>query len=331
MSDSIGRPVIVTGADGFIGSHLVEHLARRGCSIRALCLYNSNGSFGWLDDLAPELEGRVERVLGDIRDEGFVADLVQPGSLVFHLAALIAIPYSYVAPGSFVDTNIRGTFNILEATRRTDDVTLISTSTSEVYGTPEVTPISEAHPIQPQSPYAATKAAADNLCAAYAATYALDIRTVRPFNTYGPRQSLRGVIPTILAQLLAGLDEIHLGSLHPRRDFTFVADTVEGILRMAEADVEPGTVIHLGTGQSVSIGDLVDVCQAVVGRQATVVADDARVRPPASEVQVLVSDPSRARQMLGWEARTSLMEGMTLTAEWLAPRVDALSATRYHR
>jgi len=326
-----GRSVVVTGADGFIGSHVVERLLADGASVRALCLYNSNGSLGWLDELSVDLLERVDVRLGDIRDEGFVTDLISPGDVVLHLAALIAIPYSYQAPSSFVDTNIRGTVNVLEAARRAGDVKVVNTSTSEVYGTPETTPITELHPVHAQSPYAATKVAADQLCMAYASSYDLDVTILRPFNTFGPRQSLRAVIPTVLAQLLAGAEEIRLGSLHPQRDFTFVADTADAFVRMATAGIEPGSVVQLGTGVSVSIGDLVAVCQQVVGREARIVTDDQRVRPEASEVQVLLADPSRAAATLGWKPTTSLAAGLELTAAWLAGRVDVRRSGAYHR
>ena len=320
---------LVTGADGFIGSHLVERLLHEQVEVTALCLYNSNGSIGWLDEI-PGVRDRVDIQLGDVRDSEFVDRTVREHSTVFHLAALIAIPYSYLAPRSFVETNVIGTLNVLEAIRRNPGIRMINTSTSEVYGTPKSTPISENHAIQPQSPYAASKASADDLCRAYAASFDVDVLTLRPFNTYGPRQSLRAVIPTILMQMLSGASEIQLGSLHPRRDFTFVEDTVDGFIRMAKADVNRGTTIQLGTGISVSIGEVVELCRDITGSSAVVTVDDERIRPAASEVQVLLSDPTRAGEVLGWSPQTDLRSGLEHLASWLDGR-DTADAHRYHR
>src|ERR671918_324274 len=252
-----GARVLVTGADGFIGSHLVQRLLADGAKVRALCCYNSNGSRGWLDDL--DVDGGndgLETVLGDVRDAGMMRSLMDGVDIVFHLAALIAIPYSYQAPASFIETNVTGTLNVLEAVRQSGVERMIQTSTSEVYGTPREVPITETHPLCGRSPYAASKIAADQLCEAYARSYSTPVVILRPFNTYGPRQSARAVIPTILGQLLAGATEVRIGSLHPRRDFTYVSDTVDGFVRMALADLEPGTLVQLGTGRSVSIGEL---------------------------------------------------------------------------
>jgi NAD dependent epimerase/dehydratase len=323
--------VLVTGADGFIGSHLVERLAREGAEVSALCLYNSNGSYGWLDELPPELAARVHPRLGDIRDPRCVRDAVAGVDVVFHLAALIAIPYSYLAPASFVSTNVAGTLNVLEAARDAGTARVINTSTSEVYGTPETIPIRETHPLCAQSPYAATKIAADQLCESYARSFGTPVVTLRPFNTYGPRQSARAVIPTILGQLLAGATRVRLGSLTPRRDFTFVEDTVDGFVRLALAELSPGSLVQLGTGETVSVGDLFALCCQVTGCQAEVVTENQRVRPDGSEVRVLLSDPSRAKTVIGWGPRTSLREGLTRTARWLVPRVDLARAERYQR
>ncbi len=323
--------VLVTGADGFIGSHLVERLLTEGAAVRALCLYNSNGSYGWLDDLAPELEPGVDRVLGDIRDPRCVRDAVDGVDVIFHLAALVAIPYSYLAPASFVATNITGTLNVLEAARDAGTSSVINTSTSEVYGTPESIPIRETHRLCGQSPYAASKIGADQLCEAYARSFDIPVVTVRPFNTYGPRQSARAVIPTILSQLLTGVASVRLGSLSPRRDFTYVDDTVDGFVRMAGAGLSPGSLVQLGTGATVSVGELFALCCQVTGQHADVITESLRVRPDASEVQVLLSDPSRAKTEIGWQARTSLPDGLAGTARWLQPRVDPTRARRYHR
>jgi len=327
-----GRRVLVTGADGFIGSHLVERLVTEGAEVRALCLYTSNGTHGWLDESAPEVRDAVDLRLGDVRDAGLVRDLVDGCDLVLHLASLIAIPYSYLAPTSFVETNIIGALNVLEAVRASG-ATMVNTSTSEVYGTPESVPISEAHPLRAQSPYAASKIAADKLCESYAASFDVDVATLRPFNTYGPRQSMRAVIPTVLTQLLAGAPEVRLGNLSPRRDFTFVSDTVDGFVRAASIGMQPGETVQLGTGRTVSVGEVVDLCRAVTGRDdAAVVVEDERVRPEGSEVEVLLSDPSVARERFGWTPQVELEDGLRATAAWIADRrPDLDAATRYVR
>jgi NAD dependent epimerase/dehydratase len=331
LNDLQAVPVLVTGADGFIGSHLVERLLRAGAEVRALCLYNSHGSTGWLDGLSAEQREAVDIRLGDIRDPGLMRELTADRRLVFHLAALIAIPYSYLAPRSFVETNVLGTQNVLEGVRAAD-ARMINTSTSEVYGTPDEVPIRETHPLKGQSPYSASKIAADMLCEAYARSFEVAVSTLRPFNTFGPRQSLRAVIPTVLAQLLAGARTLHLGSLSPRRDFTFVSDTVEGFIRAAVSELAPGEVVQLGTGTSVSIGELVELCQKVVGTDVDVTTDDERVRPTTSEVEVLLSDPTNAAERLSWSPTLTLERGLELTAEWLERRnLSSQKARTYHR
>lgn len=331
MTALSGKTVLVTGADGFIGSHLVERLITDGADVRAFCLYNSNGSAGWLDDSKIFRESGSEPLLADIRDPEAVRHAVSGVDIVFHLAALIAIPYSYLAPRSFVDTNVTGTLNVLEAVRTQGVAKMINTSTSEVYGTPETVPITESHPLRGQSPYSATKIAADKLCESYALSFDTPVTILRPYNTFGPRQSARAVIPTILSQLLAGASTIRLGAVSPRRDFTFVADTCDGFVRAAAADLEPGTVVQLGTGRTVSIGETFDMCRAVLGVDAEVVTDEQRVRPAGSEVEILQSDPSLAQSLLGWTPQVSLEEGLAQTAEWLRPRVDPTLAGRYQR
>jgi UDP-glucose 4-epimerase len=312
-----GVDVLVTGADGFIGSHLVERLAAEGARVRAFCLYNSRGSAGWLDDIDPGLRAAVDIRLGDVRDARFVEDAVAGTEVVFHLAALIAIPYSYVAPESFIDTNVRGTLHVLEAARRTGVRRVIQTSTSEVYGTPAELPIRETHPLQAQSPYAASKVGADQLAAAYHRSYGVPVVILRPFNTYGPRQSERAVLPTMLRQLLAGRTEIRLGRLDPRRDLTYVADTVDGFIRAATTEGVDGRTIQLGTGRSESIGELFALACRLLGVDARTVEDRARLRPDASEVLVLQSDPSLAEELLGWRATTALESGLRATIDWL--------------
>lgn len=331
MNSLRDRPVLVTGADGFIGSHLVERLLVEGARVRALCLYTSNGSHGWLDEVDHELLGALDVRLGDIRDAEFVMQLVEDVEVVFHLAALIAIPYSYIAPRSFIDTNVVGTHNVLEAVRRGGVRRLLHTSTSEVYGTPETLPITESHPLRAQSPYSASKIAADKLCEAWACSFDTPVVVLRPFNTYGPRQSARAIMPTLLGQLLAGIDPVRLGSLEPRRDFTYVSDTVDGMVRAATADLEAGEVVQLGTGTAVSIAELVERAGRLLGVAPGVALEEQRVRPGHSEVMVLQSDPRRAAQRLGWRPTVDLDAGMRLTAEWLSGRLDRRRVAQFQR
>jgi NAD dependent epimerase/dehydratase len=330
MSFWESRPVLVTGADGFIGSHLVERLVGLGAEVRAFCYYNSNGSMGWLDSAEREAVRNIDVRLGDIRDARFVEDACDGIDTVFHLAALIAIPYSYRAPESFVDTNVKGTLNVLESVKRAGCRRLIQTSTSEVYGTPATLPIVESHPLQGQSPYSASKIAADKLCEAYRCSFALPVVTLRPFNTYGPRQSTRAVLPTMLTQILSGQREIRLGRLDPRRDLTFVTDTVEGFVKAGEAEGIDGEVIQLGTGRAVSVRELFEISCQVLGRSAEVVVDEARMRPDASEVSVLLSDPGKARRRLGWTPNVQLEEGILRTARWLEQNAQLYAPDRYH-
>jgi NAD dependent epimerase/dehydratase len=325
-----GRKVLVTGADGFIGSHLTERLVALGANVRAFCFYNSNASLGWLDGAEEAVRKSLDVRLGDIRDARFLEEACRGVDTVFHLAALIAIPYSYMAPESFVDTNVKGTLNVLEGARRAGCLRVLNTSTSEVYGTPESVPIRETHPLQGQSPYSASKIAADKLCEAYHCSFNVPVVTLRPFNTYGPRQSTRAVLPTLLVQLLAGKKQVKLGRLDPKRDLTFVADTVEGFVKAAEVEGIEGEVIQLGTGRMVAIGELFDAACAVVGAKARVVQEQERVRPSNSEVMVLLSDPSKAKRLLGWEAMVSLEQGLSRTAQWLEKYAHLYDPERYH-
>lgn len=328
MNDLRGARVLVTGADGFIGSHLVERLLADGAIVRALCQYNSFGSIGWLRELPrPDLE-RVEVRLGDIRDAAFVDELCVDVDVAFHLAALISIPYSYSATESYLDTNVRGTLNVLNAARRRKVARVVHTSTSEVYGTPTHLPIRETHPLNAQSPYAATKIAADQLALAYHRSFGVPVTILRPFNTFGPRQSTRAVMTTVLAQLLSGSEVLELGRLDPRRDLTYVTDTVDGFCRAAVAPDVDGAVIQLGTGRAVSIGELVAICGEVTGTKPTVRIDPRRVRPDASEVEVLESDPSVALERLGWTPKVSLERGVALTAGWVRANLAALEPER---
>ncbi|MGH4033721.1 SDR family NAD(P)-dependent oxidoreductase [Actinomycetota bacterium Odt1-20B] len=321
------RTVLVTGAEGFIGSTLVDLLLERGAKVRAFAHYKPYAEKGHLAHLFDD--PRVEMIAGDVRDAGRVMDAVAGCDTVFHLAALIGIPYSYDSPGAYVQTNVVGTENVAEACRRHAVRRMVHTSTSEVYGTALTAPISESHPLQPQSPYSASKIGADMMALSHWHAFELPVTVVRPFNTYGPRQSARAVIPTILAQLHAGAREIKLGSLSPTRDFTYVTDTARGFLAMAEAERTLGQVVNLGVGQEISIGDLARELIAASGRDAEVVVDPARLRPSGSEVERLLSDNSRARELSGWAPEVSLREGLKLTSAWVAENLHLFAADRY--
>jgi NAD dependent epimerase/dehydratase len=321
--------VLVTGAGGFIGSHLVERLLQEGRQVRALVRYNGRGNWGHLDALRAAPPENLEVRLGDVTDAGLVRDLVAGCDLVLHLAALIGIPYSYHAPASYLATNLGGTLNVLEACRQSGARRVVVTSTSEVYGTARYTPIDEAHPLQAQSPYAASKIAADKLAESYWCSFDLPVVTLRPFNTFGPRQSARAVIPTVLTQALAGAREIRLGNLDPKRDLTFVDDTASAFLLAAEAPGVEGQVIHFGQGQAVSVGELARLCLKVVGSDAVLTSVAERQRPEKSEVGLLLCNPARAGTLLGWQPRVTLEEGLRRTAEYLRRHADQYRATGY--
>ncbi|MDX2225464.1 MAG: NAD-dependent 4,6-dehydratase LegB [Rhodospirillaceae bacterium] len=329
---SLGK-ILVTGADGFIGSHLVEALVRRGHDVRALVLYNSFNSWGWLDHAEADVKPGLEVVAGDVRDATAVRTAMQGCATVLHLAALISIPYSYQAAASFVATNVTGTLNILEAARDLGAARTVVTSTSEVYGTAQRVPMAEDHPLNGQSPYAASKIGADALALAFHRSFAVPVSVLRPFNTYGPRQSARAVIPTVITQILAGARRIKLGALHPTRDFTFVADTATGFIALAEAmaksDAAVGEVVNLGAGFDISIGDTAALVAEVMGQAVEIDADPQRLRPAASEVERLQADTAKARRLLNWSpafaGRQGLRRGIELTAQWFArPEVRAL-------
>ena len=309
--------VAVTGAGGFIGSHLCEALLRDGHEVRALVRYNSQGSRGYLADVPAEQAGKLEVSLGDVRDAACVRELVEGRDVVFHLAALIGIPYSYRAPQSYVDTNVIGTLNVLDACRQAGTRRLIVTSTSEVYGTAQTVPMTETHPLSAQSPYAASKIAADKLAESYYCAFGLPVVTLRPFNTYGPRQSARAIIPTVLCQAVHGAGEIRLGNLTPERDLTFVEDTARAFQLAATASSIEGETIHFGQGAAISVGLLAERCLHAAESKATIVSDVQRQRPSASEVGRLVCDPSKAQSLLGWSPRVALEEGLRRTAEYI--------------
>lgn len=311
-----GKVVLVTGAGGFIGSHLTERLVHEGAQVRAFVRYNSRGDLGLLSLLPPLVFSQLTVIAGDLRDGEAVREAVRGVDTVLHLGALIAIPYSYRHPRAVVETNVLGTLNVLIGARDYAVRRVVHTSTSEVYGTAQVVPIDESHPLQGQSPYSASKIGADKLAESFYRSFGLPVATVRPFNTYGPRQSARAVIPTIITQVLT-CNQVHLGALTPMRDLTFVDDTVEGFLRAAEADAAVGLETNLGTGASISMGDLALRIMHLMGRELPVVTDEARLRPVDSEVMRLQASNLRARDLLGWEPRVSLDEGLGRTIAWI--------------
>jgi NAD dependent epimerase/dehydratase len=328
MATLEGTRVLVTGAGGFIGGHLVERLVQEGADVRALCRYNSRNERGTLDWLDPEVTGDVEVVLGELRDVESVSAAVAGADTVFHLGAQIAIPYSYVNPRDFFEVNVLGTLNVAVASLRHEVRRVVHTSTSEVYGTAQTVPITETHPLEPRSPYAASKLAADKLMESYHRSFELPVCVLRPFNTYGPRQSARAIIPTIVAQALAGTT-LRLGSLHPRRDLTFVEDTVAGFVAAATQEAAVGRTVQLGTNHDVSVGDLVAKVGELVGRTLQVEMDAARVRPAASEVERLVSGAFLAREVLDWEPRVTLEEGLARTVDWIERNTSRYRVDQY--
>ena len=308
------QTVLITGAGGFIGSHLTEQCVALGARTRALVHYNSANSWGWLD--ASPLKDDVEVILGDVRDTESLRHAIRGVDIVYHLAALIAIPYSYQAPRSYIQTNVEGTLNVLQAARDADVGLVVHTSTSEVYGTARYVPIDEEHPLQGQSPYSASKIAADKLAEAFYCSFGLPVATIRPFNTYGPRQSARAVIPTIITQALTQ-PTIRLGNLAPTRDLNYVADTVAGFIRMAECPPAIGQVINVGTGQEISIGELAQTIMQLLGKEKPIDCDTQRVRPKDSEVERLCADNSKARTVLDWHPEHSLKSGLAQTIAWV--------------
>lgn len=314
--------ILVTGADGFIGSHVVEGLVARGYDVRAFVLYNSFGSWGWLDNLPAEVRHELDVFAGDIRDPHGVKAAMSGCEKVLHLAALIAIPYSYHSPATYVDTNVKGTLNVVQAARELGVRKVVHTSTSEVYGTARFVPITEDHPLQGQSPYSASKIGADQIAWSYYTSFDTPVSILRPFNTYGPRQSARAVIPTIITQIASGRREIHLGSLHPTRDLNYVADTVRGFIAAAESERSVGEVINIGSGFEISIGDLALLIAEVMGAEVEIATDEVRLRPERSEVERLLASNTKAAELLGWFPEYGSLEGLKrglqATAEWFS-------------
>ena len=319
----MANTVMVTGADGFIGSHLTEELVKKGEKVKAFCYYNSFGKWGWIDTLDPHIKNEIEVFMGDIRDPYGVRTAMQGQDIVYHLAALIAIPFSYHSPDSYVDTNIKGTLNVLNAARDVGTKRLLVTSTSEVYGTAQYVPIDEKHPFQGQSPYSATKIGADRLAESFYRSFNLPVTIVRPFNTYGPRQSGRAVIPTIITQLLSGAKEIRLGSLTPTRDFNYVKDTAAGFMAIAACDKAVGEEINIATGREISIGDLANELIRQISPDAKIVCESERLRPEKSEVNRLLGCADKLRAMTGWAPAYTFEQGLAETTEWIRGHMDA--------
>lgn len=324
-----GRRVLVTGAGGFIGSHLAERLSREGAKVRAFVRYNSRNDYGWLDSFEPALLDRVEVFRGDLANPEAVANALDDQEIVLHLGALIPIPYSYQHPREFVAANVIGTLNLLEAARRIEIHRIVHVSTSEVYGTAVSVPIDERHPLRAQSPYAATKIAADQLALSYKDSFGLGVVVARPFNTFGPRQSARAVIPTIVSQALSR-DQIELGATDPMRDFLYVKDTVSGLMCCARTEHIEGEVINLGSGSEVSIGELADLICRLVGREMPIIHSSVRLRPPKSEVERLLADNEKASRLLDWRPEISLEDGLRRTIEWMTGTIEEYRPSIYN-
>lgn len=322
--------VLVTGADGFIGSHLVEELLKEGHKVKAFAYYNSFNSWGWLDTLPKEILKEIEVFTGDIRDPNGVREAMKNIDEVYHLAALIAIPFSYHSPDSYVDTNIKGTLNVLQAARDLGTSRILVTSTSEVYGTAQYVPIDEKHPYQGQSPYSATKIGADRMAESFYRSFDMPITIVRPFNAYGPRQSARAVIPTIITQLLAGKDEIKLGSLTPTRDFNYVKDTVQGFIEIAKSNNTIGEEINIATQQEISIGELAQEMINQINPKARIICEEERLRPEKSEVNRLLGSNEKIKSMTNWKPQYTLEEGLSETIEWIRNNLDKYKIDIYN-
>ena len=325
----MSNSVLVTGADGFIGSNITEELVKSGEKVTAFCLYNSFGTLGWIDTLPKEIRSEIEIFTGDVRDPNGVRTAMRGQQRVFHLAALIAIPFSYHSPDSYVDTNIKGTLNVLNAARELGTERVMVTSTSEVYGTAQYVPIDEKHPFQGQSPYSATKIGADRLAESFYRSFDLPVTIVRPFNTYGPRQSGRAVIPTIISQLLAGQQEIHLGKLSPTRDFNFVKDTAHGFMAIANCPAAIGQELNIATGEEHSIGDLANELIAQISPNAKIVCEEERLRPEKSEVNRLLGDSTKMRALTGWKPEYTFEQGLAETVAWIRDNLNTYKVGQY--
>lgn len=324
------KKVLVTGADGFIGSHLTESLLKKGYGVKAFTMYNSFNTWGWLDTLPKEELCEIEIFSGDIRDPNGVRKAIKGVDGVFHLAALIAIPFSYYSPDSYVDTNIKGTLNVLQAAKELDTGRILVTSTSEVYGTAQYVPIDEKHPFQGQSPYSATKIGADRLAESFYRSFNMPVSIVRPFNTYGPRQSARAVIPTIITQLLSGKEKIELGDLTPTRDFNYVKDTAAGFIAIAEADNTIGEEINIASQREISIGDLADEIIKQINPNAKIVCDEKRLRPVKSEVNRLLGSNKKIREMTDWKPEYTFQQGISETISWIERNLDRYKVDIYN-
>jgi len=324
------KKILVTGSDGFIGSHMVEELLKRGAKVRSFVYYNSFNGWGWLDYFSPSQKRKLDIFAGDIRDPNGVRKAMKGVDAVFHLAALIGIPFSYHSPDSYVDTNIKGTLNILQAARENKLEQVFVTSTSEVYGTAQYVPINEDHPVNPQSPYAATKAAADGLALSFYRSFNLPVTIVRPFNTFGPRQSARAIIPTIITQICSGKKSIALGNLKAMRDFNYVTDTVNGFIRLAETRKTEGGVYNVGSGREVSIKDLVEIISQILKKDIKVRKDRQRIRPGKSEVERLLCDMSKIKETCGWKTRVSLEDGLSKTCQWVKNNLKLYKSELYN-
>lgn len=326
----INKNILVTGAGGFIGSHLVERLVNDGCKVRAMVHYNSGGRWGNLEMLSEEMKQEIEIFPGDVTDTYSVQKAVDGCDVVFHLAALIAIPYSYIAPQSYVATNVAGTLNVMEACRRCGVEKVVHTSTSETYGTAIYTPIDEKHPLQGQSPYSASKIGADKIAESYYCSFNLPVATIRPFNTFGPRQSARAVIPTIISQVLAGKTKINLGSLTPVRDFSYVKDTVDGFMKIALSERSVGELINIGYGAGITIGKLAENIIELIGGKVEIFSDDLRVRPKNSEVMELICENGKAKQLVGWEPHYTLRDGISETVKFIEKNLNIYKTDIYN-
>lgn len=325
-----GKKVLVTGAEGFIGSHLSEELVKKGAKVNAFIFYNSFGKQGWLDDVPAKLVKEINIFNGDVRDPDKVIKAVQGQEIVFHLASLISIPYSYQAPDSYIETNVKGTLNVLNSCRSEEVKRLICTSTSEVYGTAKYVPIDENHPLQPQSPYSASKIAAESIALSYYYSFNLPVAILRPFNTFGPRQSARAIIPTVISQIYAGKKTIKLGNLTPTRDFNYVKNTVDAFIKLAEVKNVAGEVFNAGSEREISIGDLVELIMKITGKKVKIISEKTRLRPENSEVKRLLSDSAKIKQRCNWNPSITLEEGLEITCKWIKDNIHTFKPLLYN-